>query len=239
MPLAFLVERIGVACLADLWRIELQRALHASLSACIPMRRWRTQSGHRPSRVGNKGRRASVHPQFCVLARSFPLRRWRTKSGRDVAPTCQRRHALSDCGFQHFPDKMHRKMGAHPFFDLFNFDQLFPWRNVYPLVTPEQCQGKTQAFAFGWSDRFMNSSCKCADRMTGPLRRCSESSCATMLHETQTRPRGHWKARVQNRQTSRLGSECNKGLRPSLIIMQRVMLIARLPRRVKVAECRL
>ena len=27
MPLAFLVEQIGVACLADLWRIELQCAL--------------------------------------------------------------------------------------------------------------------------------------------------------------------------------------------------------------------
>ena len=35
MPLAFLVERIGVACLADLWRIELQRAL-----PCKPFRQY-------------------------------------------------------------------------------------------------------------------------------------------------------------------------------------------------------
>ena len=33
MPLAFLVKRIGVACLADLWRIELQCAL-----PCKPFR---------------------------------------------------------------------------------------------------------------------------------------------------------------------------------------------------------
>ena len=33
MPLAFLVERIGVACLADLWRIDLQCAL-----PCKPFR---------------------------------------------------------------------------------------------------------------------------------------------------------------------------------------------------------
>ena len=228
-----------MACLADLWRIELQCDLPCKPFRLYPDAPLAHLIGTQAKQGWEKGEASLVSPPTLRLAASLPLRRWRTKSGRDVAPTCQRRHALSDCGFQHFPDKMHRKMGAHPFFDLFNFDQLFPWRNVYPLVTPEQCQGKTQAFAFGWSDRFMNSSCKCADRMTGPLRRCSESSCATMLHETQTRPRGHWKARVQNRQTSRLGSECNKGLRPSLIIMQRVMLIARLPRRVKVAECRL
>ena len=35
MPLAFLVERIGVACLADLWRIELQCAL-----PCKPFRQY-------------------------------------------------------------------------------------------------------------------------------------------------------------------------------------------------------
>ena len=35
MPLAFLVERIGLACLADLWRIELQCDL-----PCKPFRRY-------------------------------------------------------------------------------------------------------------------------------------------------------------------------------------------------------
>ena len=35
MPLAFLVERIGVACVADLWRIELQCDL-----PCKPSRRY-------------------------------------------------------------------------------------------------------------------------------------------------------------------------------------------------------
>ena len=36
--------------------------------------------------IGNKGRRASIHPQFCVLSRSLPLplRRWRTESGRKL-----------------------------------------------------------------------------------------------------------------------------------------------------------
>ncbi len=36
MPLAFLVERIGLACLADLWRIEIQCDLpcKASLPVC-------------------------------------------------------------------------------------------------------------------------------------------------------------------------------------------------------------
>jgi hypothetical protein len=36
MPLAFLVERIGVACLADFWRIELQCAMPCkSLRLCV------------------------------------------------------------------------------------------------------------------------------------------------------------------------------------------------------------
>ena len=41
MPLAFLVEQIGVACVADLWRIDLQCDLPCKPFACIPMRRWR------------------------------------------------------------------------------------------------------------------------------------------------------------------------------------------------------
>ena len=42
---------------------------------------------------------------------------------------------LSDCGFQHFPNRQYRKMGARPFAVLCNLDQLFSWRNVHPLAT--------------------------------------------------------------------------------------------------------
>ena len=90
---------------------------------------------------------------------------------------------------------------------------------VYPLATLAQCQGKTQAFALGWSDRFTNSSCKYVDHMTGLLRKCFVNSCATMSKETRKRSNGHRKERVPNRQTSRLGNVCYKGLRPPLIIM--------------------
>ena len=86
MPLAFLVEQIGVACLADLWRIELQCDL-----PCKPYRQYPDAPlalliGKLAKQGWEKGRRASVHPQSCVLPRSLPLRRWRTKSGWDARP---------------------------------------------------------------------------------------------------------------------------------------------------------
>ena len=90
MPLAFLVERTGSACLQTHSASSFDATCHASLSACNPMRRWRTLSGHRPSGVGKQGRRASIHPQFCVFPRSLPRRRWRTKADGGRPPMARK-----------------------------------------------------------------------------------------------------------------------------------------------------
>jgi hypothetical protein len=118
-----------------------------------------------PQHPMTKGRlRSPLEPidqPYAVWMRTIVFDRWITSRGEPAPcdPALRRRKPFSQT------------------VDCWSFAHLSPWQFVYPLVTLLPCQGKTQAFAFGWSDRFTNSSCKCADHKTGPPRRCFENSC--------------------------------------------------------------
>ena len=90
MPLAFLVERIGVACLADLRRIELQCDLPCKHFRLLPDAPLANLIGTQVKQGWDKGETSLGSPPIMRLSRSLPLRRWRTKSGRNARPTCHR-----------------------------------------------------------------------------------------------------------------------------------------------------
>jgi hypothetical protein len=69
MPLAFLVEQFGVACMADLWRIELQCDLSCQPFYLCPDAPLAHLIGMQDKRATGIGVPSLTHP----FARAFPL----------------------------------------------------------------------------------------------------------------------------------------------------------------------
>ena len=94
MPLAFLVEQIGVACLADLWRIELQCALPCKLFRLYPDAPLAHLIGTLAKQDWEKGETSLGSPPILRLGAfpaTSPLANQKRK-GRD--PTNQRANAF-------------------------------------------------------------------------------------------------------------------------------------------------
>ena len=76
MPLAFLVEQIGVACLADMWRIELQCDLPCKLFRLYPDAPLAHLIGTQAKQDWEKGGTSLGSPpilRLAALASSSPL----------------------------------------------------------------------------------------------------------------------------------------------------------------------
>jgi|CXWL01.1.fsa_nt_gi hypothetical protein len=86
MPLAFLVERLGVACLADLWRIELQCDLPCKRFRRYPDAPLAHLIGTQAKRVKEIGALSLKHPfarVFTALVTPSPLA---NSKGRNAMP---------------------------------------------------------------------------------------------------------------------------------------------------------
>ena len=93
MPLAFLVERIGVACVAVLWRIELQCGLPCKpfrLYPDAPLAHLIGKQAKQGWETGETSLGSPPIPRLAAFASASPLANQKWK-GRD--PTNQRRYA--------------------------------------------------------------------------------------------------------------------------------------------------